>query len=111
MTLRKTMWLIGLPGILFAVTLTAFSQTAPEVFKIDPPSWWVRSTVNPVRLLIRGTNLKGARVQTPEGDLRIVSAPKANDRGTYLFVDVAISPGANPGPRQIRITTPSGTTQ
>ena len=102
------MWL---PGILFAATITAFSQTAPEVFKIDPPSWWTSSSVNPVRLLVRGKNLKGARVQILGNGLRVVSTPKTNDRGTYLFVDVAIALGANPGPRQLRITTSGGTTQ
>ena len=105
------MWLMWLPGILFAATITAFSQTAPEVFKIDPPSWWTSSSVNPVRLLVRGKNLQGARVQILGRGLRIVSSPKTNDRGSYLFVDVAIAPGANPGPRQLRITTAGGTTQ
>ena len=38
-------------------------RNAPEVLKVDPPSWWTGSSVNPVRLLIRGRNLKGARVQ------------------------------------------------
>src|SRR6476619_2146527 len=38
--------------------LTAYSQ-APAVQKVDPPSWWVGSTINPVRVLIRGSNLTG----------------------------------------------------
>ena len=105
------MWLMWLPGILFAAMITAFSQTAPEIFKIDPPSWWTRSSVNPVRLVVRGKNLQGARVQILGSGLRITSSPKTNDRGTYLFVDLAIAPGANPGPRQLRITTAGGTTQ
>ena len=36
---------------------------APEILKVDPPSWWTRSSVNPVRLMIRGRNLQGARVR------------------------------------------------
>lgn len=105
------MWLVWLSGILFAATITAFSQTAPEVFKIDPPSWWTRSSVNPVRLLVRGKNLQGARVQILGSGLRVAGTPKTNNRGSYLFVDVAIAPGANPGPRQLRITTSGGTSQ
>src|ERR1700674_342199 len=87
------------------------SQSAPEVFKVDPPSWWTRSSVNPLRLLVRGKNLKGARVEILGSGARVVSTPKTNDRGTYLFVDVAISPEAHPGQRQLRITTPDGTAQ
>ena len=54
---------------------------APEILKIDPPSWWTRSSLNPVRVMIRGRNLHGARVQIP--GLR-VGAPKINERGTYI---------------------------
>jgi len=87
-----------------------FSQSPPAVLKIEPPSWWAGSSLNPVRLLIRGKNLKGARVQVIGSGLRIVSAPKTNDRGTYLFADVAIAPNAAPGPRHLRIITGDGRT-
>jgi glycosidase len=85
-----------------------FSQNAPEVLKVEPPGWWAGSSVNPVRLLIRGTNLKGARVQVVGRGLSVVGVPKTNERGTHLFVNVAIAPRANPGPRQLRITTADG---
>lgn len=84
------------------------SQNGPEVLKVDPPSWWAGSSVNPVRLLIRGSNLKGAGVHVVGRGFRVVGAPKTNERGTYLFVDVAIDPRANHGPRQLRITTADG---
>ncbi len=82
-----------------------FSQTEPRVSKVEPPSWWVGSSVNPVRLLIRGKNLKGASVQAVGAGWRVVGQPQVNDRGTYLFVDVAIAPRAKPGPRQLLIVT------
>src|SRR5687768_14261220 len=47
-----------------------FAQASPQVLKVDPPSWWVRHSVNPVRLLIRGRNLLGARVQPAEPGIR-----------------------------------------
>jgi len=78
---------------------------APEILKVDPPSWWARSSVNPVRLLIHGRNLQNARVQVQ--GLR-VDTPKINDRGTYIFVDVFIAPDAQPGQRSISVTTPRG---
>jgi glycosidase len=105
------MWAAWLPGILLATAITAFPQSAPEIFKLDPPSWWTRSSVNPVRLQVKGKNLKGARVEIQGTGLRAVSSPKTNDGGTYLFVDVAIAPQARPGPRQLKITTSGGATQ
>src|SRR6185295_4066883 len=47
-------------------------QNAPEVYKVDPPSWWTRSSVNPVRLLVHGKNLKGARVEVTGSGVRLV---------------------------------------
>lgn len=91
-----------------ASVVSCHAQGVPEVVKVDPPSWWAGSSVNPVRLLIRGTNLKGALVQVVGRGLRVVGAPKTNERGTYLFVDVATAPQARPGPRQLRITTADG---
>jgi len=58
--------------------------------------------MNPVRVMIRGRNLQGARVQVP--GLR-VGVPKMNERGTYIFIDVFIT---SAGERSIIVTTPKG---
>ena len=79
---------------------------SPEILKVDPPSWWTRSTVNPVRLMVHGRNLRNARVDVQ--GLRIISTPKINDRGTYIFVEVFIPPNARPGARSLVVTTPRG---
>lgn len=80
---------------------------APEILKVDPPSWWTRSTVNPVRLMIHGRNLQGARVDVP--GLRIVNTSKVSERGTYVFADVFIPPNTRPARRSVRVITPRGT--
>jgi neopullulanase len=93
---------------LFCVNLClAFTVAAqaPEIVKVDPPTWWVGCSLNPVRLLIRGRNLQGARVEIP--GLR-VGAPKISERGTYIFVDVFIT---SAGERTITVTTPKGSAQ
>jgi glycosidase len=77
------------------LTLTVMAQ-APEILKVDPPSWWAGSSVNPVRLMIRGRNFQGARVRV-DG---MIGTPKINDRGTYIFVDVST---AQAGKRAISI--------
>jgi len=81
---------------------------SPEILKVDPPSWWARSSVNPVRLLIHGRNLNGARVQVHGAGLRIINTPKVNDRGTHIFVDVFITPNAQTGERSVSVSTPRG---
>src|SRR5258707_1915149 len=86
-----------------------FSQSTPQVLKVDPPSWWVGHSINPVRLLIRGANLRDARVTGAEG-LRI-GATSVNSTGTYLFVDVQIDPQAKPGLRHLKIVTAGGSTE
>lgn len=94
-------------GVSLWVALVVAAQ-APEILKVDPPSWWVGSSVNPVRLMIRGRNLKGARVQITGPGVRLIGLPKINDQGTYIFVDVFIAPNVQPGERSISVNTPRG---
>ena len=79
----------------------------PSISKVEPPSWWANHTINPVRLLVRGTSLGGARVtavrpQTTASDVRV------SPRGTYLFVTVRISPAATPGEYPLAVETAHG---
>lgn len=100
---------IAVLSLLVAGAITTKAQTlAPEVFKVDPPSWWMKSSLNPVRLLIRGRNLAGAQVQIVGPGVRTVSSPQVNARGTYAFVDISIGPNAQPGKRELRIRTAHG---
>src|SRR5215207_3325838 len=58
----------------------ARAQDAPVyVNRVEPPSWWAGHTVNPVRLLIRGSNLKGAKVSPPLGGRFKVSGERSNE--------------------------------
>ncbi|HRI15128.1 MAG TPA: alpha-amylase family glycosyl hydrolase [Verrucomicrobiota bacterium] len=78
----------------------------PSVSKVEPPSWWPGHSLNPIRLLIRGNDLAGARLEGVRG-VR-VSNVSVNAAGTYAFADVRISSGARPGPRELTLITPSG---
>lgn len=79
----------------------------PAITKVEPPSWWSRHTVNPVRLLIRGRNLSGARVK-PTRPETTVSDIRINPNGTYIFVSVRISPAARPGDYPLLVETAQG---
>jgi glycosidase len=78
---------------------------APVVEKVDPPSWWLRSTVNPIRVMVRGKNLGGSTVRCPRVRCGGV---KENTAGTYLFVDLTIPSGAGPGRYPFTLSTPAG---
>ncbi len=86
-----------------------FAQSAPTVTKVDPPSWWAKHSINPVRLLVHGTNLRNASVSSTNPEIR-ASSVSVNERGTYLFVDVEISPSLRPGTYPLVIATRSGST-
>ncbi|MGH7561071.1 MAG: alpha-amylase family glycosyl hydrolase [Gemmatimonadales bacterium] len=83
---------------------SASAQT-PVVEKVDPPGWWTSSTMNPVRVLIRGKHLTGARAQCTRVTC---SGIKVNAAGTYVFVDVTIPRTASPGRYPFTLVTPGG---
>lgn len=84
--------------------LCAGLHAAPSVTKVDPPNWWVDHTINPVRLLVRGTELSGARVTATDSGVEVMEA-HSNSRGTYLFVDVRVKTA---GRHPLQVTTNRG---
>jgi glycosidase len=67
----------------------------------------VGHSLNPVRLLITGEHLQGARIEARGEGLR-PGAPTVSGSGRYAFVDVALDADARPGPHRLRVTTASG---
>ena len=91
------------------LSLTAYAQS-PEVLKVEPSNWWAGHSINPVRVLVRGKSLSGARVEAVGAGVR-TGLVRINESGTYLFVDVFIDAQARPGARQLRIRTSAGATE
>jgi len=93
--------------LLAASSARAQAGSAPAVTKVEPPSWWAGHTINPVRLLVRGANLHGARVRATrpgtEADGVVV-----NPAGTYLFVNVRIHASVPPGDYSLSVETKAG---
>jgi glycosidase len=100
---------VGALIVLPSVPVFSQANNAPSVIKVEPPSWWAGHTINPVRLLVRGKNLHGARVQVPTAAVK-TSQLVVNRQGTYVFVNVMISPKARPGSYPLKLITPKGTT-
>jgi len=94
-------------AVLLLCAAAHLSAAPPEVSKVEPPNWWVGHSINPVRLLIRGRHLEGARARTDAPDLQM-GLTRVNAAGTYAFVDVWIAPNAAPGPHPLLLATSGG---
>jgi len=79
------------------------------VDKIEPPSWWAGSVWTPIRLLVHGRNLSEAKLTAVEP--LAIGNLKTNQRGTYLFADLTISPSAHPGKHALHFVFADGKTQ
>jgi glycosidase len=99
--------------LIFAVvllwSLEAFAEP-PQVTKVEPPNWWVGHSLNPVRVMIRGKNLKGAHVDALGKGIQI-GLTRINAAGTYLFVDLLAGPAVKPGRQPLRISTDAGSVE
>ncbi len=93
-------------GLTTGAAARPLAAQAPIVEKVDPPSWWTPSTVNPVRVMIRGRHLAGATLAC--GRLTC-SNLKVNAAGTYVFADVRIPGTAAPGKYPLTLRTAAGT--
>jgi neopullulanase len=104
---------LNLPRACAALVLTlaasavCAAQVPPSVSKVEPPNWWAGHSVNPVRVLVRGSNLHGARVEAVGQGVR-TGLVRVNESGTYAFVDVFIDRDARVGGRQLRVSTAAG---
>jgi glycosidase len=90
-----------------AAATTCAAQRLPSVTKVEPPNWWAGHSINPVRVMLRGQNLSGARVEAVGQGVR-TGLVSVNTSGTYIFVDVFIDRDAKPGGRLLRVSTALG---
>ena len=99
--------IIGIAG--FACPAAQAQNQAPLVEKVEPPSWWAKHTINPVRLLVRGKNFQNAKVASKNNFFKI-SNTKTNERADYLFFDVTISANTKAGKYDFEVSAAGGKT-
>ena len=97
----------ALSALFVFLTFSLAPAQQPKISKIEPPSWWSGHTINPVRLLIRGENLKNATVKSANKSLK-TSSVRINEQGDYLFVDLTIDKNSKPGKYPLAIESPNG---
>ena len=100
--LVRTLHVIVL-AFLWNVSTAGAAPPPPAVTKVEPPDWWTATRTNPIRVLVRGTDLKAAKVSI--GAPLKVSNVAVNAAGTYLFADVTIPRKAKPGDYPLTIST------
>jgi glycosidase len=98
-------WLVLLVAASCRLAPAGFAAP-PVVSRIEPPNWWPRHPQNPVRLLIAGANLQGARIEAPAGFT--AGNARVNAAGTFALLDLHLPAGARPGPVPLRVTTAAG---
>jgi glycosidase len=91
-----------------ASALVRAQNHVPRVEKVEPPSWWAGHTVNPVRLLVRGTDLRFVTLRAAEGSPLKVSNQTVNAAGTYIFADLHVDPKAKPGSYELLFSQAGG---
>lgn len=94
--MKSNLRLFSLLLIIWVLSLTAFAQQRNvKVEKVEPPSWWTGSSLNPIRVLLTGKNLNNNEIIAPQ-PLK-VSNLKSSRNGNYLFFDLEIPPTAKTG--------------
>jgi glycosidase len=99
---KRACFVIAVAGFSASTGLTA----PPRVSRVEPPNWWVGHSHNPVRLLISGENLSGARVEAPPGFQ--VGPAQSSENGAWLFVDLHIPDNCRPGEVPLRVVGKTG---
>ena len=92
-------------GAALALSAAPLAAQAPVVTKVDPPNWWTGHSINPVRILVRGRHLAGARFACGRlacGNVRV------NAAGTSAFADVRVPAGTRPGRYPLTLATAGG---
>jgi len=87
----------------------AFAAASPKVTKVEPPNWWTPHTLNPIQVLLTGSELSGAVVSTASKGFKI-EVRKASENGHYLFVYLEISKDTRPGTHRFQVRSGTGTT-
>lgn len=80
-----------------------------QVNKVEPPNWWVGFKSPFLQLLLHGKELTAAKVTIDYKGVKLLKVHRAGSPN-YLFLDLEISPDANPGEFAILLAQPTGET-
>jgi glycosidase len=90
---------------IFLITAISVSQMiAGQIYRVDPPNWWVGMQHDTVQLMMYGKDFSGLKIVTNSSYLEITDTyiPKKTQ---YAFVDIHIAPDTPGGEQSIQIET------
>jgi glycosidase len=93
--------------LLFGLTC---ATAALKVDKVEPPNWWTPHTLNPIQVLLTGSDLAGASITTASKGFKI-EVRTISENGHYLFAYLDIGKDARPGTHRFQVKTTAGTTE
>ncbi len=108
--MKNSRRIFALLTFLACIALTAYSLglETPVVTKVEPPNWWAHFTPE-LTLLLTGSNLSGARVESRARNLQVLGVHSSSN-GHYLFVRMKTSASLAPGTVELHVRTESGDT-
>jgi neopullulanase len=105
---NSTAFATNCPSSQSAEKTTQASVSAPRVFKVEPPDWWV-GYYSPLMVLLYGENLESAKISVNYPGASISKIQLEPD-GKHAFVWMNLGPTVKPGDLTLRIETASGRT-
>lgn len=95
--------------IVTAFLLVTLSALADE-YKVDgvyPTNWWVGMKNPRLQLMVKGANIAENNFSVYYPGVKLVKVNKVENRN-YVFLDLQVTPAAQPGTLQIRMSNPNG---
>lgn len=77
------------------IPLYVFGQQG-SLYRVEPLSWWTGMENPKLQLLVHGKNIADSEVVINHSGVQVVKVHKA-DHPNYVFVDLEIDPGTQPG--------------
>lgn len=91
-----------LPALIFALACASTSTAEPAVERVEPPNWWSGMAVPDLQLMVHGRDLADLDAQLSYPGVELVGT-EATENANYLFIDLRVSPEAEPGTLEIAL--------
>lgn len=91
-----------LPALIFALACASTSTAEPAVERVEPPNWWSGMAVPDLQLMLHGRDLADLDAQLSYPGVELVGT-EATENANYLFIDLRVSPEAEPGTLEIAL--------
>lgn len=93
----------SLKFILIAWALCNCIDLGAQISQIEPPFWWAGMHDSGLQLMLHGSEIADADVEFSYDGVTLVSVSRTQNPN-YLFIDLKITPGVQPGTMDVTLT-------